>query len=96
MQYTPYPHEMEKDKQYALVVGVDPHIPPKFAEDEVVVLGNCAIRHKVKIDSACKKSGIKAKYITGCPPYAPRKPGYLKSHAIENLPYTQHIKRVKA
>jgi len=94
MQYTPYPDEIDKDKQYALVVGVDPHIPRSFAEDEVVVLGNCALRHIKKIDSACAAKGIKAQRIPGCPPYAPRKPGYLRSHGIENLPYTQKINRV--
>ena len=95
MQYTPYPKEIDKNKQYALVVGVDPHIPKKFEEDEVLVLGNCAIRHTVKINAACKAAGVKAKYIPGCPPYAERKPGYLQAHRIEKLPYTQKINRVK-
>jgi len=36
---------------------------------------------------------FKPRYIAGCPPYAHRKPGYLKAHAIENLPYTRKIKR---
>jgi uncharacterized protein (DUF362 family) len=94
MQYTPYPHEIDEKKKYALLTGIDPHIPDKFEEDEVLVLGNCAIRYKGKIDRACEAGGVKPRYIAGCPPYAHRKPGYLKAHQIENLPYTKKIKRV--
>ncbi len=95
IQYTPYPWEINKNKKYALVVGVEPRLPNKFKEDVVLVLGNCAIRSKKRIDRACEARGIKPDYIAGCPPYGPRKPGYLKAHQIENLPYTKKIKRVK-
>lgn len=95
IQYTPYPWEINPNKKYALIVGVTPRLPDIFEEDEVIVLGNCAIRSKAKIESACKTKGIKPQFIGGCPPYEHRKPGYLKSHKIENLPYTEKTKRVK-
>ena len=95
MQYTPYSKENDKNKQYALVVGVDPHIPKKFEQDEVLVLGNCAIRHTVKINAACKAAGIKPKVYPGCPPALPLQPGYLRAHKIDKLPYTHKFKRVK-
>ena len=95
IQYTPYPWEIDKNKKYALVVGVEPKIPDAFEEDEVVVLGNCAARSKKKIEGACEKKGIKPRFIAGCPPYGTIRPGYLKAHKIDHLPYTHHVKRVK-
>ncbi len=95
IQYTPYPWEIDPKKKYALVVGVTPRIPKRFSEDEVIVMGNCAMRSKNKIEEACKAKKIKPQYIGGCPPYGHRKPGYLKAHRIEELPYTKHINRVK-
>ena len=97
IQYTPYPWEIEKNKKYALVVGVEPRIPDKFKEDEVLVMGNCAARSKKKIDKACEASGIKPMYIGGCPPYTHSrvKGGYFKAHKIDSLPHLEKIKRVK-
>jgi len=43
---TPFPWEIEANKEYALVVGSTPRLPKNFTEDEVVVLGNCAARSK--------------------------------------------------
>jgi uncharacterized protein (DUF362 family) len=95
IQYTPYPWEIDADKKYALVVGNTPRLPEMFKEDEVIVLGNCALRSKRQIEKACAGKGIKPHFIAGCPPYGHRKPGYLRAHKIENLPYTKRIKRVK-
>jgi uncharacterized protein (DUF362 family) len=95
IQYTPHTHEIQEDKQYAVVVGNSPHLPETFEQDEVIVLGNCAIRSKKQIDRMCEKAGVKPQYIAGCPPYQHRKPGYLKAHRIEHLPYTHKIKRVE-
>lgn len=95
MQYTPYPWEIDQDKKYALVVGNDPKIPDIFSEDEVVVLGNCAARSKRKIEAACEQKGIKPNFIAGCPPYGAVRPGYLKAHRIDHLPYSHHVKRVE-
>jgi hypothetical protein len=95
IQSTPYPWEIDPKKKYALLVGITPRLPDTFEEDEVIVLGNCAIRSKNKIEDACKAKGLKPQYIGGCPPYEHRKPGYLKLHKIDKLPYTKKIKRVK-
>jgi uncharacterized protein (DUF362 family) len=95
IQYTPYPWEIKPRKKYALVVGVSPRIPDHFEENEVIVLGNCAARSKRQIEEACKKRRIKPQYIAGCPPFEAVKPGYLKAHKIEHLPYVGKIKRVK-
>ena len=95
IQYTPYPWLIDPKKKYALIVGVTPRLPDQFEEDEVIVLGNCAARSKRKIDAACKAKKIKPQYITGCPPFEEVKPGYLKLHKIENLPYFDKIDRVK-
>lgn len=94
MQYTPHKDENDEDKRYALIVGNTPTLPDKF-DGEVIVLGNCAIRSRKQIDKVCEATGVKATYIAGCPPYEHRKPGYLRSHKIENLPYTHKIKRVE-
>lgn len=95
IQYTPYPWEIDEEKKYALVVGNDPRLPSAFEEDEVLVLGNCAARSKKMIEKACESKGIKPQFIAGCPPYGHRRPGYLKAHKIDDLPYTKKIKRVK-
>lgn len=95
IQYTPYPWEMKRNKKYALLVGIAPRLPDHFEEDEVVVLGNCAARSKRQIDEACKAKKIKPRYIAGCPPFETVKPGYLKLHKIETLPYFDKVKRVK-
>ena len=96
IQYTPYPWEIDSNKKYALVVGNTPRLPDSFEEDEVLVMGNCAARSKEQIEKACKAKGIKPQFVAGCPPYGHRKPGYLKSHNIEKLPYTKKINRVNA
>ena len=95
IQYTPYPWEINPKKKYALVVGMTPRLPDRFEEDEVIVLGNCAVRSKRQIEEACKSKRITPRYLTGCPPFEAAKLGYLKSHKIENLPYVSEIKRVK-
>jgi hypothetical protein len=95
IQYTPYPWEINPRKKYALLVGVTPRLPDRFEEDEVIVLGNCAARSKRQIEEACKAKRIKPQYIAGCPPFEAVKPGYLKAHKIEDLPYVHKIKRVK-
>jgi uncharacterized protein (DUF362 family) len=95
IQYTPCSWEINADKKYALSVGVTPRLPDNFEEDEVIVLGNCAVRSKSEIEAACKTKGIKPKYIGGCPPFEDRKSGYLKSHKIDSLPYVDKITRVK-
>ena len=94
VQYTPYPHEIDPKKKYALLTGTTPKLPEKFDVDEVIVLGNCAIDHKKQIERVCARSGVKPQYISGCPPYPKRRPGYLKSHRIEHLPYNHKVKRV--
>lgn len=94
MQYTPYPWEIDPDKKYALLVGTTPRLPANFEEDEVIVLGNCAVRSKRHIEAACKAKGITPQYIGGCPPYEHRRPGYLRSHEIDTLPRTKKIRRV--
>lgn len=88
VQATPYPAEMEPNKKYALVVGNTPRIPKKFEEDEVIVMGTCAIQSKAKILRACPE-GVTPKFIKGCPPFEARLPGYLKLHDIEDLPYSE-------
>jgi uncharacterized protein (DUF362 family) len=92
---TPYPWEIDHSKKYALVVGITPRLPDSFEENEVIVLGNCAIRSKNKIESACKAKGLKPQYIGGCPPLEQRKEGFLKIHKIEKLPYAKKINRIK-
>ena len=94
--YTPFPWEMKPQKKYALVVGVTPRLPDRFGEDEVIVLGNCAARAKAKIEAACKPKGIKPLYMPGCPPYLHRKPGFLRAHKIDHLPYSHRIRRITA
>ncbi|MCF8079160.1 MAG: DUF362 domain-containing protein [Desulfobacterales bacterium] len=98
IQYTPYPWEIDKNKKYALVVGVEPHLPDAFDADEVLVLGNCAARSKKKIESACKAKGITPEFIGGCPPYTHNrvKNGYFKAHKIDKLPHLSGIKRVES
>ncbi|MFC2005935.1 DUF362 domain-containing protein [Chloroflexota bacterium] len=86
IQFTPYPWEIDASKKYALVVGNMPKIPEKFTEDEVIVLGSCAMRDKDKIEKACP-AGVTPQFMGGCPPYAVRKPGYMKLENIENLPF---------
>ena len=94
IQYTPYPWEIEEDKKYALIVGNDPKLPEELNEDVVLVLGKCAARSKKRIEKACEKSGVKPKFIAGCPPYGPLRPGYLKAHRIDHLPFTHEVKRI--
>lgn len=96
IQYTPYSWEIDPSKKYALVVGNTPRLPDSFEEDEVLVMGTCAARSKKQIEKACKAKGIKPQFVAGCPPYGHRKPGYLKSHNIDKLPYTKKIHRVGA
>jgi uncharacterized protein (DUF362 family) len=95
IQYTPYPWEIDQNKKYALVVGNSPKLPDSFNEDEVWVLGNCAARSKKQIEDACAEKGIKPLFIAGCPPYGAVRPGYLKAHQIDCLPYTHVVKRVE-
>lgn len=95
IQYTPYPWEIDPDKKYALIVGMDPHLPDSFEEDEVLVMGSCAAKAKKQIKQACERKGIKPQYVPGCPPYGHRRPGYLKAHKIEDLPFTEKINRVE-
>jgi uncharacterized protein (DUF362 family) len=86
IQYTPHPWEIAEEKKYALVVGNMPEIPEKFTEDEVWIMGNCAIRYREKIEKACPEN-VKVCIIPGCPPYGHRRPGYLKAHQIDHLPH---------
>ena len=65
-----------------------------LTEDEVIIMGSCAIRSKAKIQKACRE-GVTPKIVTGCPPYGSRRPGYLKLHKIEHLPYSHKINYVK-
>lgn len=95
MQYTPHPWEIDSSKKYALVVGVEPKLPDAFEQDEVIVMGNCAARSKKKIEKACEERGITPTYVPGCPPYGHRRPGYLKAHRIDHLPYTHKVNRVQ-
>ena len=44
IQYTPYTWEIDKKMKYALVVGNSPRLPEAFEEDEVIVMGKCALR----------------------------------------------------
>jgi hypothetical protein len=93
VQFTPFPWEIEPQKKYALVVGNTPRLPESFAEDEVVVLGNCAARSKSKIEAACQTKGIQPRIIPGCPP--DRKMGYLRLHKIDDLPRQHKNKRIQ-
>jgi uncharacterized protein (DUF362 family) len=97
IQYTPFPWEFESNKKYALVVGNTPRLPDVFEEDEVIVMGNCAIRSKTKIESACDKSGIRPRYIGGCPPYEKLKTNYWKLHGTgpDSVPLTTEVRRIK-
>ena len=94
LQYTPYPWEIDKKKKYAVIIGQTPRLPEKFTEDEVIIMGTCAIQSKAKISRACRE-GVTPQIITGCPPYEKRRPGYLKLHQIEHLPYSHKINYVK-
>lgn len=96
IQYTPFPWEIKSNKKYALVTGNTPRLPDKFKEDEVIVMGNCAARSKTKIESACKKSGIRPRYIMGCPPYEELKTSYWKLHGTgpDSVPLTTEVKRI--
>lgn len=82
---TPYPWEIDKKKKYALVVGALPRLPEKFTEDEIIVLGACAMHSKAKILKASPK-GVTPQVIAGCPPREPRIPGFLKIHEMDHLP----------
>jgi uncharacterized protein (DUF362 family) len=95
IQYTPYSWEIDSGKTYALVVGVEPHLPDRFETDEVLVLGNCAGRSKKAIEKVCSATGIVPTFIGGCPPYGHRRPGYLKAHDIAKLPHAEPIRRVE-
>ncbi len=97
VQYTPYPWEIDKNKKYALVFGNTPRLPEQFTEDEVWIMGSCAIREKERIKKACPP-GVTPTIVTGCPPYGHRRPGYLKLHKIDHLPYshgTNYAKKKK-
>ena len=94
IQYAIYPWEIDKNKKYALVVGNTPRLPEKFTEDEVLVMGSCAIRDKAKIQKAVPE-GTPFRIIKGCPPYGARKPGYLKLHQLDHLPFVKEIHIVK-
>jgi hypothetical protein len=85
IQYTPHAWEIDKKKKYALVVGALPRLPEKFTEDEIIVLGSCAVRSKGKIAKACPK-GVTPQFIGGCPPYWHRQAGYYQGQDIGNLP----------
>jgi uncharacterized protein (DUF362 family) len=95
IQYTPFSWEIEPTKKYALVVGVTPRLPDSFEEDEVIVLGSCAVASKKKIEGACKAKSITPEYLSGCPPYAHRKLGYFKLHKTDHVPRNTVVSRVK-
>jgi uncharacterized protein (DUF362 family) len=92
-QNTPFPWEIKPNRKYAVVVGTSPRLPDHFEEDEVVVFGKCALMSRAKIQSACKRRGIRPQFFGGCPPN--RKHGYLRLHKIDKLPRTEKINRVK-
>ena len=94
LQYTPYSWEIDENKKYAVIIGNTPRLPEKFTEDEVIIMGSCATRDKAKIQKACRE-GVKVQIVTGCPPYGSRRPGYLKLHELEHLPYSHKINYVK-
>ena len=91
--FTPFPWEIEPTKKYAVVVGNTPRLPESFTEDEVVILGNCAIRSKAKIEKASRARGIQPRIVPGCPP--DRKAGYLRLHKIDDLPRQYKNRRVQ-
>lgn len=90
---TPFPWDIEPDKKYAVVVGITPRLPESFSEDEVVVLGNCAVRSKKSIEAACEAKGIKPRYIAGCPPE--QKTDYLRLHNLGHLRRNYTIRRIE-
>jgi uncharacterized protein (DUF362 family) len=95
IQYTPYQHEIDPKKKYAVVTGTTPRLPENFEGfDEVIVLGDCAIDHKKQIERVCARTGMKPQYISGCPPYPKRREGYIKAHRFEKLPFKHGVKRV--
>lgn len=94
IQNTPYPWEIEKNKTYALVVGGIPRLPEKFTEDEVIVLGTCAMHSREKIWKACPE-GVTPRVINGCPPRENRIPGFLKQHGMDTLPLVSPTRYVK-
>ena len=96
IQYAPFPWELESHKKYALVVGNTPRLPDDFKEDVVIIMGNCAIRSKGKIENACRKRGIRPRYIGGCPPYEELKTSYWKLHGTgpDSVPLTTEVKRI--
>ena len=85
IQYTPYSWEIDKNKKYALVVGAKTRIPEKFTEDEIIVLGSCAVRSKARISKSCPE-GVSPQLIGGCPPYWHRQEGYYQGQDIGDLP----------
>ena len=86
IQYTPFPWDIDENKKYALIVGALPRLPGKFAEDEIIVMGNCAMRSKAKILNACPE-GVNPQFIGGCPPYWHREGGYFSGlHNLEDVP----------
>jgi uncharacterized protein (DUF362 family) len=90
---TPFPWEIAADKKYAVVVGMTPRLPESFSEDEVVVLGNCAVKSKKAIEAACQAKKIKPRFIAGCPPE--QKTAYLRLHKLDNLPRNYKIRRIE-
>ena len=52
--------------------------------------GSCAIRDKAKILKACAE-GVTLQLMGGCPPYAHRKPGYLKWKSLTTCPFRMEL-----
>lgn len=94
IQNTPFPWEVDENKTYALVVGGIPRLPEKFTEDEVIVLGTCAMYSKAEIWKACPE-GVTPRVINGCPPREKRIPGFLKLHGMDKLPHMSPTNYVK-